>query len=83
MKVAAGAFAPGHLGDLTRLIALEMVDDALVATVATQARVGLLPVRSRSMSARGLMETSKPGKNATQHHGPTIRQNSCSSWEHK
>jgi hypothetical protein len=45
VKVAAGAFAPGHLGELTRLIPFEMVDDALAATVATQARVRLLPAR--------------------------------------
>jgi hypothetical protein len=43
--VAAGAFAPGHLGELTRLIPFEMVDEALRQTGKTQARVRDLPSR--------------------------------------
>jgi hypothetical protein len=38
-------FAPGHLGELTRLVPFEMVDDVLAATGATQSRVRLLPAR--------------------------------------
>lgn len=38
-------FAPGHLGELTRLIPFEMVDDVLATTRRTQARVRLLPTR--------------------------------------
>ena len=38
-------FAPGHLGELTRLVPFEMVDDVLVTTRRTQARVRLLPAR--------------------------------------
>ena len=38
-------FAPGHLGELTRLIPFEMVDDVLATTKRTQARVRLLPAR--------------------------------------
>ncbi|MFI6079375.1 transposase domain-containing protein [Actinoplanes sp. NPDC051343] len=45
MTVAAGVFAPGHLGELTRLIPFEMVDDVLAATGTTQSRVRLLPAR--------------------------------------
>lgn len=45
MTVAAGVFAPGHLGELTRLIPFEMVDDVLATTRRTQARVRLLPAR--------------------------------------
>ena len=45
MTVAAGVFAPGHLGELTRLIPFEMVDDVLAATRRTQSRVRLLPAR--------------------------------------
>ena len=45
MTVAAGVFAPGHLGELTRLVPFEMVDDVLVATGRTQSRVRLLPAR--------------------------------------
>jgi hypothetical protein len=41
--VAAGAFAPGHLGELTRLIPFEMVDEALAHTGRTQLRVRDLP----------------------------------------
>jgi transposase IS4-like protein/DDE family transposase len=43
--VAAGVFAPGHLGELTRLVPFEMVDEVLAATGRTQSRVRLLPAR--------------------------------------
>ncbi|MFB6396487.1 IS4 family transposase [Polymorphospora lycopeni] len=43
--VAAGRFAPGHLGELTQLVPFEMVDDALRRTGAVQSRVRLLPAR--------------------------------------
>ena len=45
MTVAAGVFAPGHLGELTQLVPFEMVDEVLAATRRTQARVRLLPAR--------------------------------------
>ena len=45
MKVAAGVFAPGHLGELTRLVPFEMVDDVLAVTGRVQSRVRLLPAR--------------------------------------
>ena len=45
MTVAAGVFAPGHLGELTRLVPFEMVDDVLVSTRRTESRVRLLPAR--------------------------------------
>lgn len=45
MTVAAGVFAPGHPGELTRLVPFEMVDDVLAATGRTQSRVRLLPAR--------------------------------------
>jgi hypothetical protein len=38
-------FAPGHLGELTRLVPFEMVDDVLAATGRVQTRVRLLPAR--------------------------------------
>lgn len=38
-------FAPGHLGELTRLIPFEMVDDVLATTGATESRVRRLPAR--------------------------------------
>ncbi len=44
-RVAAGVFAPGHLGELTQIIPFEMVDAALAATRAVQARTRLLPAR--------------------------------------
>ncbi|WP_261717419.1 IS4 family transposase [Streptomyces sp. FZ201] len=43
--VAEGAFAPGHLGELTRIIPFEMVDEALAQTGRVQARVRDLPSR--------------------------------------
>jgi hypothetical protein len=45
VTVAAGVFAPGHLGELTQLIPFEMVDEALAATRRLQQRVRLLPAR--------------------------------------
>ncbi|WP_324199169.1 transposase domain-containing protein [Nocardia amamiensis] len=43
--VAAGAFAPGHLGELTRIVPFEMVDAALESTRTVQARIRVLPSR--------------------------------------
>jgi len=45
ITVAAGAFAPGHLGELTQIVPFEMVDQALAATGTTQARLRVLPSR--------------------------------------
>ena len=45
VRVAAGVFAPGHLGELTQFIPFEMVDDILAATRRTQQRIRLLPAR--------------------------------------
>lgn len=45
VTVAAGPFAAGHLGELTRLVPFEMVDDVLATTRRTQRRVRLLPAR--------------------------------------
>lgn len=45
LTVARGRYAPGHLGELTRLIPFEMVDAALEATGTLQARVRALPSR--------------------------------------
>ncbi len=43
--VAGGRFAPGHLGELTRLVPFEMVDEALAETGCVQRRVRDLPSR--------------------------------------
>jgi hypothetical protein len=45
IRVAAGVFAPGHIGELTRVVPFEMVDDVLERTGSAQARVRLLPAR--------------------------------------
>lgn len=45
VTVAAGRFAPGHLGELTQLVPFEMVDEALAQTRAVQRRVRELPSR--------------------------------------
>jgi len=45
VTVAAGVFAPGHLGELTQLIPFEMVDEALAETGAAQSRLRRLPSR--------------------------------------
>lgn len=38
-------FAPGHIGELTRIVPFEMVDAALAQTLTTQCRVRVLPSR--------------------------------------
>jgi hypothetical protein len=43
--VAAGVFAPGHIGELTRIVSFEMVDEVLAQTGAVQRRVRLVPAR--------------------------------------
>jgi hypothetical protein len=45
VTVAAGVYAPGHLGELTQLIPFEMVDEVLTATRRVQQRIRLLPAR--------------------------------------
>ena len=45
IRVAAGPFAPGHIGELTRIVPFEMVDAVLAETGAQQQRVRDLPSR--------------------------------------
>ena len=45
VTVAAGVFAPGHLGELTQLVPFELVDDVLARTGAVQRRLRDLPSR--------------------------------------
>jgi Insertion element 4 transposase N-terminal/Transposase DDE domain len=46
VTVAAGVFAPGHLGELTRFLPFELVDDVLVQTRTVQQRLRELPSRT-------------------------------------
>lgn len=43
--VAAGRFAPGHLGELTRVVPFELVDAVLEETRCAQRRLRDLPTR--------------------------------------
>ena len=45
VTVAGGRFAPGHLGELTRIVPFEMVDAVLASTGRVQRRVRDLPSR--------------------------------------
>lgn len=45
VTVAGGVFAPGHLGELTRFLPFELVDDVLAETGAVQRRLRVLPSR--------------------------------------
>ncbi|BCJ70558.1 transposase [Catellatospora sp. IY07-71] len=45
ITVAAGAFAPGHLGELTQVLDFDLVDAVAAETGTTQRRVRLLPTR--------------------------------------
>jgi Insertion element 4 transposase N-terminal/Transposase DDE domain len=46
ITVAAGVFAPGHLGELTRIVPFELADDVLEAAGARERRLRLLPSRA-------------------------------------
>ncbi|MFE4626046.1 transposase domain-containing protein [Streptomyces mirabilis] len=43
--MAAGRFAPGHLGELTAVVPFELVDAVLAETRTVQQRLGDLPSR--------------------------------------
>jgi len=45
VTVAAGVYAPGHLGELTQYLPFELVDDVLEATKTVQRRLRDLPSR--------------------------------------
>jgi Insertion element 4 transposase N-terminal/Transposase DDE domain len=45
ITVAAGVFAPGHLGELTRIVPFELADDVLAQTRTLQKRLRALPSR--------------------------------------
>ena len=45
LTVAAGVFAPGHLGELTKYLPIELVDAVLTETGTVQRRVRSLPSR--------------------------------------
>src|SRR5262252_7991973 len=46
VTVAAGVFAPGHLGELTQYLPFELVDDVLAQTRTVQRRLRLLSSRA-------------------------------------
>jgi hypothetical protein len=46
VTVAAGVFAPGHLGELTQYLPFELVDDVLEQTRTVQHRLRDLPSRT-------------------------------------
>jgi hypothetical protein len=45
ITVAAGPYAPGHLGELTQVVPFDLVDEVLTETRGTQSRVRDLPSR--------------------------------------
>jgi hypothetical protein len=45
VTVAAGVYAPGHLGELTQYLPFEVVDDVLEQTGTVQRRLRALPSR--------------------------------------
>lgn len=45
VRVAAGVFAPGHLGELTQIVPFELVDAVLAETGRVQHRLRELPSR--------------------------------------
>ena len=45
VTVPSGAYAPGHLGELTQYLPFEVVDDVLERTGSVQRRLRVLPSR--------------------------------------
>ena len=45
ITVAAGVFAPGHLGELTRIVPFELADAVLEETRTRERRLRMLPSR--------------------------------------
>ena len=45
ITVAAGVFAPGHLGELTRIVPFELADAVLEETRTRERRLRVLPSR--------------------------------------
>src|ERR1700750_851268 len=54
VTVAAGVFAPGHLGELTRYLPFELVDDVLASTGTVQKRMRALPSRGGMYFVRAM-----------------------------
>ena len=46
ITVAAGVFAPGHLGELTRIVPFELADAVLEQTRTREQRLRMLPSRA-------------------------------------
>ena len=61
ITVAAGAFAPGHLGELTRIVPFELVDSVLEETGARERRLRLLPSRVGVYFLLALVLFPRPG----------------------
>ena len=52
ITVAAGAFAPGHLGELTRVVPFELADAVLEEEGGREKRVRLVAMRSQRPGAQ-------------------------------
>jgi hypothetical protein len=62
ITVAAGAFAPGHLGELTRQVPFELVDSVLVQRRATERRLRALPSAGSAPVARHVIVDDSIGR---------------------
>ena len=61
VTVAAGVFAPGHLGELTQYLPFELVDDVLEQTRTVQRRLRDLPSRTGVYFLLALAMFPRPG----------------------
>ena len=61
VTVAAGVYAPGHLGELTQYLPFELVDDVLAATGTVQRRLRDLPSRVGVYFVLALALFPRPG----------------------
>src|SRR5689334_16217243 len=72
VTVAAGVFAPGHLGELTQYLPFELVDDVLEQTRTVQRRLRDLPSRVGVYFVLALGMYPRLGSRSRLGHSPTV-----------
>ena len=72
VTVAAGVFAPGHLGELTQYLPFELVDDILEQTKTVQRRLRDLPSRVGVYFVLALGMYPRLGSRSRLGHSPTV-----------
>lgn len=72
VTVAAGRFAPGHLGELTVVVPFELVDAVLAEARAVQQRLRDLPSRVGCCAVRKLIAAARSGSGVPSRSAGTL-----------